>query len=120
MPATQGIGNCQYTVVTTVGTATINQLQGAATTGAPLPGGPGAGIGVLYGANETAAGTTYAITMVDIVVSGTTTATNTLMNGTGTANQIMTPGPAGIGVRYRGALVAITSGTAGSINVLWD
>jgi hypothetical protein len=115
MPASQGIGNCQYTVVTTVGTATINTLQGSV-----FPTIPGAGVGVLYGANETAAGTTYGITMVDIVVAGTTTSTNTLMNGTGTAGQILYPGPAGIGVRYKGSLVAITSGTAGSINVLWD
>lgn len=115
MPANLSQANCQYTVLSTAGTTTVNQLQAG-----PSLTGPPSGVGVLYGANETAAGTNFAVTVVDIVVAGLVTTTNTLMNGTGTANQLMSPGPAGIGVRYRGALVAITAGTPGSINLLWD
>jgi len=106
MPANLGQGNCQYTALTTAGTTTIN------------PGGTGVASqpGVLYGMLEVSAGTVFAATFYDIVG----TATSTLLSGTGTAGQNIPAGPPGIGVRYRGALVVVTSGTPGLINALWD
>jgi len=115
MPANQSQGNCQYTVLTTAGTTTINQTQSASSLT-----GPPSGIGVFYGFYEVAAGTNFAATALDIFVAGTTTTTTTLCNGTGTANQFFGPVQGGVGVRYRGALVAVTAGTPGVINALWD
>lgn len=115
MPALQGIGNCGYTVLTTAGTTTLNQSQSQSSAT-----GPPSGAGVFYGFYEVAAGTNFAATALDIVVAGTTTSTSTLANGTGTANQFFGPVSGGVGVRYRGALVAVTAGTPGVINALWD
>jgi len=64
-------------------------------------------------------GTSFAFTVVDII-SDTATVTNTLLNGTGSANQQFPAGVSGIGMRYKGALVVITAGTPGAINALWD
>ncbi len=115
MPAIQGVANCQYTALTTAGTTTLNQSQSLTSIA-----GPPSGVGVFYGFYEVAPGTNFAATALDIVVAGTTTTTTTLANGTGTANQFYGPASSGIGVRYRGALVAVTTGTPGSINALWD
>lgn len=115
MPATQSLGNCQYTALTTAGTTTINQSQAG-----PSASGPPSGVGVFYGFYEVSAGTNFAATAYDIVVAGLTTSTTTLANGTGTANQFFGPAASGLGVRYRGALVTVTAGTPGIINALWD
>jgi hypothetical protein len=113
--------NCQYTAISTVGTGTINPGP---------PAGPGQGLaspatfGVFYGASWYATGTNFGITFYDVVTTvnqnGTSTVTNTLMTGTGTAGQVITPGAPGVGLRYKGALVFVTTGTAGGINALWD
>lgn len=122
----QGIGNCRYTALTTAGTTTI--CQGPSSFGAAYPvnygDGPGAAVGCFYGFTTLAAGTSFAATFYDVVQglpSGPSTlTTNTLMNGTGTAGQVLTPGPAGVGVRFTGSLVVVTSGTPGALNALWD
>ena len=122
-----GQGNCQYTALTTAGTTTLNPGSplGQSTAGQNVFGGGGPQeSGVLYGMLELAAGTTFAATFYDIITTvtgtGTATVTNTLLSGTGTAGQNIPAGPPGIGVRYRGALVVVTSGTPGVINALWD
>lgn len=105
-----GVGNCQYTALTTAGTTTLNAGQAAGVASQP---------GVLYGMLEVAAGTSFAATFYDLI-PGAAVTTNTLLSGTGTAGQNIPAGPPGVGVRYRGALVVITSGTPGIINALWD
>lgn len=115
MPALQGVGNCQYTALTTAGTTTLNASQSQSSAS-----GPPSGAGVFYGFYEVAPGTNFAATALDIVVAGTNTTTTTLANGTGTANQFFGPAGGGIGVRYRGALVSVQTGTPGQINALWD
>ena len=115
MPALQGVGNCQYTPLTTAGTTTINQGQSASSLT-----GPPSGAGVFYGFYQVAVGVSFAATALDIFVAGTATTTTTLANGTGTANQFFGPAGGGVGVRYRGALVTVAAGTPGQINALWD
>jgi hypothetical protein len=112
MPQLLGEGNCNYTPLSTVGTYTLNQ-QPANQQQAAYP-------GVLFGFTVVTLGTGYAATFLDVYVNGTTTVTNTLLNGTGTAGQNFPAGVPGIGVRYKGSLLAVTTGTAGLINALWD
>jgi hypothetical protein len=113
------VGNGRYTALTGTGTTTINAGQAASDT-------PKQDTGVFYGAMVVAVGTTYVIDAYDIIAptnkgTNTATTTNKLMNGTCTAiGQVFPCGPSGIGVRYRGNLVVIQSGTAGQINALWD
>lgn len=107
MPAQLGVGNCQYTAISTAGTTTLNQGQAG-----PIAASPG----VLYGLVTVDAGTGFAATVLDILGS----TTNTLMSGTGSAGQRFPAGLEGVGVRYRGALVVVSSGTPGKINALWD
>jgi len=111
MPANLGQGNCQYTALTTAGTTTLNQGQ---------VGTPSSQPGVLYGSQQLAAGTNFGVTYLDIYVAGTATVTNTIATSTGTAGQNFPAGIPGVGVRYRGALVAVCAGTPGAINALWD
>lgn len=118
-----GINNCRYTVLTTAGTTTINQGPSGYGAAYPVNYGP-AQVSCFYGFTTTAVGTSFAATVYDIV-SGVPSApatltTNTLLNGTGTAYQTLTPGPSGLGVRVQGSLVVVTGGTPGSINLLWD
>lgn len=108
MPQQLGQGNCQYTVVSTVGTSTLNPGQAS---------GPPISPGVFFGATMQAVGTSFGITALDIAG----TSTQTLMSGTGTAvGQRLVAGLEGVGVRYRDALVVVTTGTAGAYNALWD
>ena len=109
----RAVGNCQYTPINTAGTTTLNPGQ---------PGNPAIDPGVFYGVEQLAPGTGFLFTVYDIVPATPNAAvsTNTLLNGTGSAGQVFAPGPAGIGVRYRGALVVVTAGTPGAINALWD
>lgn len=116
MPPPLYLGNCNYTAITTVGTTTVN--QGGVN--------PGAMQGVFYGYNAVSTGTAaMGMTVYDIYVTvtgtGTVTSTGTLMNGTATApGQVIPAGVQGIGIRYRGSLVFVTTGTAGAGNALWD
>jgi hypothetical protein len=98
-----------YTPISTVGTQTI-------TTGRSTPG------GIFLGATVLSTGTSsYAA--YDLIVTGTATTTNTLaasLAGTA-ADQVIAPGPGGVGVRFLGTLVVIMTGTAaGLYNTLWD
>lgn len=117
MPALLGVGNANYSVLNTTGTSTLNPGSGGAVASQP---------GVLYGMVTIAPGTTFAAAFYDIIApppggTSTTTTTNQLMaSSAGTAGQAFAAGLAGVGVRYRGALVVVTSGTAGQINALWD
>lgn len=125
MPINLSQGNCQYTVITTLGTTTIN----------PGPTGPYTGTpGALYGAYVTSIGTATGtntaglagVTVVDIIPALGTNAssTNTLLSANGTAaGQALLASGSSLGVRYRGALVAITVNTQGTgigTNILWD
>lgn len=120
MAAPLGQANCQYTAISTIGTMTVNA--------GPTPADPGyAGrYGIFYGFAVTGTGTAgMGITALDVVVAmtgtGTTTVTNTLMVGTATApGQVLSAAPQGIGIRYRGSLIIITTGTAGAGLSLWD
>ena len=99
------IGDGQYTAITTNGTTTLN--------------GPANQVGgVYYGATLFALGTAPVITVYDVV--GTNT--QQIMNGTGTAaNQSFTPLGTTLGVRCKGNIVVVTTGTAaGSWLNLWD
>jgi len=111
--------NAGYTPLTTAGTYTLN----------PGPGSPGQGVGVgtpgaLYGIYATVFGTSPVFTAYDIVPArgNVATATNILLNGTATAvNQSYLPlTGAMLGIRYTGALVVVVTGTANTLNVLWD
>ena len=127
MPLRQ-VGNAQVTALTTAGTTTLNPGQpGMVGSTLGQSGNLPAEQGVLYGLDTVAAGTAFACTVVDIVPptlaqfnAGTSTQTFTLLSGTGTAGQSLQAGVPGFGVRYKGALVAITTGTPGIINALWD
>lgn len=103
--AVYSMGLANYAVITTAGTTTIAS-QG----------------GVFYGINCISTGTTWTLTPYDIIVSGTTTTTNTLnATQTATANGFQAnPGPGGTGVQFLGSLAIVTTGTPGIWNVLWD
>jgi hypothetical protein len=123
MPAGLSSGNANYTAISTVGTTTLN--QGPPTSGGYMAANPPAAYPVLYGVDTIAAGTSYVYTLCDIVpptgIAGSTaTVTNTLQIGTASAGLKDPAGLSGVGVRYKGALVCITTGTAGLINVLTD
>ncbi len=123
MPQNLGQGNAQYTPIVAAGTNTLN--PGPALTGGFRVPQPPTTFGVLYGVDTIAAGTGFAYTLVDMIAptglgTNTATVTNTLMNGTDTAGTSRSAGVSGVGVRYSGALVCITTGTPGQINVAWD
>lgn len=112
-----GVGNSNYTPIVGVATATINPGQS----------GPKAtSQGVLYGASCVQFGTAPVISIFDVIPpsnigTNTTTTTNLLLSGTFTAaGQVLPSNSAGLGVRYQGALVAMTAGTLSILNVLWD
>jgi hypothetical protein len=119
MPPPLYQGNCGYTQLSTAGTYTLNGGN---------PGGVEPGyFGVFYGfAAVGAFGTAGAVLAaydVQTVVTGTgtNTNTNTLMSGTTTAQgQVLAAGPGELGVRYRGTLLVVMSGTAETVNALWD
>lgn len=108
-------GNCGYTPSGTLGTQTLN----------PGPAAPGLGQaanpqGVLYGYVMNSAGTAgMGVTFLD-VIPGATVTTNTLLSGTLTAAGQSLQALNGVGIRYRGALILVTTGTAGAGNSLWD
>lgn len=115
-PVVLSEGNCQYTPISTSGTTTVDPGR---TDGNP----PGQPPGAFYGFEVLAVGTSWVVTALDIIVqatgTGTTTTTNTIATGTASAQgQIVGPSP--LGIRYKGSLVIVTSGTAGAGNALWD
>lgn len=113
--------NCNYTTISTLGTTTLNP--------GPASVEPGY-FGVFYGFNVLGTGTStltgaMGLAAYDIQTALTRTGpvvtTNTLMVGTSSAaGQVLPAGPGQLGMRYRGALVIITSGTADEVNALWD
>ena len=115
MPQVLSAGNLQYTVLSTAGTTTLNPGQGQGVQSQP---------GVFGGVLVVAVGTTWAFTAYDIIPAspgGAAASTNTLLNGTATAaGQQFPAGLVGENVRYRGALVIVTSGTPGIFNAQWD
>lgn len=116
MPAVQSQGNCQYTVLNGTGTTTINQTPPAGGSGPSQP-------QVFYGANVVTPGTTFVLSVYDVIpaVGGVAITTNTLMQGTATAaGQQFIAGIPGVGVRFRGQLLLVTTGTPGQFNALWD
>jgi hypothetical protein len=127
MPIGLSQGNAQYTAINTAGTTTLNPGQ-SGTPGIGQQGSLPASFGALYGVSQVSAGTSFAFTVYDIVpntpaqiaASGTGSQTSTLMNGTGTAGQVFAAGIQGEGIRYKGALVVVTAGTPGLVNVSWD
>lgn len=116
MPLVLGIGNCQYTQITTAGTTTV--VTGP-TSGIPTSS------NALYGANVSVFGTSPTISCYDLIPptpgGGTSTQTLLLMAGTFTAaGQALNPQGGSVGVRIRGSLMVVTTGTANTWNVLWD
>jgi hypothetical protein len=78
--------------------------------------------GAYYGMYVAAFGTSPVFTVYDIVPArgGVAVATNILHNGTATAfNQNFAP-VSGLGIRYNGALVIAVTGTANTLNALWE
>jgi hypothetical protein len=108
-------GNCNYTPsLSTLGTQTV--------AGGDPAGQPGR-YGVLYGYNLVSAGTaamvvTYYDVVTDVATQGVTT--NTLFVGTASAAGAAVAPLNGVGVRFRGNLVLVTTGTVGNGNTLWD
>jgi hypothetical protein len=102
-------GCANYTAITTAGTSTIKS-----------------GGGIFYGFVAVANGTSFTLTPYDVYVSvtGTTTSTTTTQMyptstaGTPSSTVNITAGAAG--VRFNGQLLAVTAGTPGQFNVLWD
>jgi hypothetical protein len=115
MPQVLSEGNCQYTVLNTAGTTTLNPGQAAGPPVSPL---------VFFGIQAVAVGTAFVFTAYDIYPAtpgGAAAGTNTLLNGTSTAaGQLFEAGAPGVGVRCKGGLVVVTSGTPGVYNALWD
>jgi hypothetical protein len=100
-------GCANYTTISTAGTTTVDALAGG---------------GIFFALNCLSVGTSWTATAYDIYVTGTTTNTGQLI-ATQTAAATGAQGgagPAGLGVRYNGSLVVVTTGTPGSWNVLWD
>lgn len=94
------IGLSNVMAITTAGTTTIDNQQGA-----------------FFGFNVVTLGTNATMSAFDIGTStltlvGTTTATAVGPQGY--------PGPPGLAVRYTNSLVVVLGGTVGQINPLWD
>lgn len=118
MPGQLYQGNCNYTAISTIGTSTVDP--------GPTQNDPGlvGRWGVFYGFNVLSTGTAgMVVTALDLVanVNNTNTVTNTLFTGTATApGQVVGAAPNGLGIRYKGTLLVVTTGTAATVNALWD
>jgi hypothetical protein len=104
-PATNlayGLHVNRYTVISTLGTTTVKSAPG-----------------LFYGFTAVSTGTAaMTVTAYDITSAGTNTlgpATTPGALGFGGAL-----GASGCGVAFTGSLVVVTSGTAGTYNLLWD
>ena len=136
MPLQLSEGNCQYTPLS-IGSNTLNPGQ----SGVPGPGQQGntaSSFGVFYGIQVIGLGTNtttgtatggapVTVNAYDIIPptglgSNTAATTNALLNGTQSVAGVLQAGVPGVGVRYKGALVVVTSGptTLGACNCLWD
>lgn len=117
MPGPLYNGNCNYTPISTLGTTTVN--PGPAAAGQSFA-------GVFYGFNVLSTGTAgMGLAAYDIFTTvtgtGTVTSTNQLLAATTTGpGQVVSAAPGELGIRYRGSLVVVTTGTAGGVNALWD
>ena len=116
MPGPIYAGNCNYTQISTNGTTTINAGQAAGQNTPPTV------QAVFYGLNLIALGTAPVATVLDIYTAGTATVTNTIAVATGTAAGQQFPAVSGgLGIRLKGNLVVVTTGTAaGTWETLWD
>jgi hypothetical protein len=113
-------GNCNYTPISTLGTLTLSPGPASVE-----PGYYGAfyGFNVINSGTATTSGMVCSVYDVQQVVTGTgtNTVTNTLMSGTATgAGQVLAAAPGELGIRYKGSLIIITTGTACGVNALWD
>lgn len=91
-----------YTQITTNGTTTVNPTTG-----------------FYYGLNAVGLGTLWAASVYDIAGTNTTTLVAAL--AIGALGALGLAAPPGVGLKTKGALVVVTSGTiAGNLNVLWD
>ncbi len=96
--------------VTVGGVATYTQISTSGTTTVkPSP-------GVLFGFSVNAAGTTATVAAYDI--NGTNTATLVPPITLSSAGQTIVS--AGVGVRFLGSLVVVTTGTGENLLTLWD
>lgn len=99
-----GADQADYSVISTIGTTTLKSVPG-----------------IYWGFVPTGTGTAAMVwNAYDIIVSGTTTSTNTLQGAVTPSALNALNGFGGIGVRFQGSLVVVTTGTAGSYNALWD
>lgn len=90
------------TVVSSNGTSTINATGG-----------------LYYGCSAIGLGTLWTVAVFDVL--GTSTKTLAASVAVGALGSLALAGPAGVGVKYLGNLVVVTSGTlAGILNILWD
>lgn len=109
------VGNCQVdptsAQVFAQGIANYSQITTLATTTVK------ASPGLYYGFTAVSTGTA-AMAWAAYDVLGT--ASNLLHTITPGALGAQAPGPSGIGVRFTGILVVVTTGTAGTYNALWD
>jgi hypothetical protein len=80
--------------------------------------------GVFYGGLVVSAGTSFSLAVYDIVpAQGNNAITTTTLFALSTATaagQSLSANGYGPGPRYRGALVAVTAGTPGLLNLYWD
>lgn len=117
MPIVLGAENCQYTQLTSAGTSTVFANPA-----------PQTSPNVLYGVSCALFGTGPAVSCYDVVTpspgqvaAGTSTQTFQVMQGTYTAvGQIFTPSGGNRGLRLKGNLVVVVTGTLSTWNVLWD
>lgn len=97
------LGCANYTQISTIGTTTVKV-------------GPG---GLFTGFCAISTGTAV-MTAAAYDISGTSTFQLSAAVAPSSLGPFGTAAPGGIGVRVTGSLVVITTGTAGSYNVLWD
>lgn len=98
------LGVCKATALTTAGTATLTNPQGAG--------------GVYYGVNCISTGTAFAVAAYDI--NGTNTKQLAALSTAAAIGGQAYPAAPGQGVRFNGYLAVVTSGTPGQYNALWD
>lgn len=98
------VGVCKATALTTAGTATLTNPQGAG--------------GVYYGVNCISTGTGFAVAAYDI--NGTATKQLAALSTAAAVGAQGYPAAPGQGVRFLGVLAIVTTGTPGQYNALWD
>ena len=110
-----GFQSSNYTLISTNGTTTLALAQATGQTTPPSV------ATIYYGCNLILAGTAAVFTVLDIYTAGPTTTTNTIDQHQGTAGANFNGGAGAVGVRCKGNLVIVTTGTgAGTWMALWD